>query len=37
MPSWGESVAKTGNTAKVIYNLLDKKEEQEEGEQQGIV
>ncbi len=29
-------IAKTGNTAKVIWNMLDKKQEQEEGEQQGI-
>jgi hypothetical protein len=29
-------IAKTGNTAKVIWNMLDKKTEQEEGEQQGI-
>jgi integrase len=29
-------IAKTGNTVKVIWNMLDKKEEKEEGEQQGI-
>jgi integrase len=29
-------IAKTGNTAKVIWNMLDKKTEQEEAEQQGI-
>jgi hypothetical protein len=26
MPSWGAHIAKTGNTAKVTWNMLDKKE-----------
>ncbi len=29
-------ITKTGNTAKVIWSMLDKKPEQEEGEQLGI-
>jgi len=29
-------IAKTGNTAKVIWNMLDKKPEQVEGEQQSL-